>query len=104
MNKKKKIGREQLIRAEQTLKKYKAGKANLENRIISNEQWWKMRHWDEIRTKNTNEPKPTSAWMFNSLANKHADAMDNYPEPNILPREAMDKAEAKKLSSIVPVL
>lgn len=98
------IGAEQVRKATETLFRYKDGKQNLDQRIVSNEQWWKMRHWDEIRTKNTNEPKPTSAWMFNSLANKHADAMDNYPEPNILPREAMDKAEAKKLSSIVPVI
>lgn len=30
--------------------------------------------------------------------------MDNYPMANILPQEDSDKAEAKKLSSIVPVV
>ena len=29
-----------------TLEKYKAGKASLEQRIIDNEQWWKLRHYD----------------------------------------------------------
>lgn len=41
--------------------------------------------------------------MFNSLANKHADAMDNYPEPNVLPRARDDADTAKELSSILPV-
>ncbi|MFR6561699.1 MAG: hypothetical protein ACLUR5_06690 [Eubacterium ventriosum] len=30
--------------------------------------------------------------------------MDAYPEPNVLPREEGDKAEAKMLSSIIPVI
>ena len=48
--------------------------------------------------------QPTSAWLFNSIANKHADAMDNFPSPNVLPREEGDKAEAEMLSSIIPVI
>ena len=30
--------------------------------------------------------------------------MDNYPEPNILPREQMDEQDAEALSSILPVI
>lgn len=41
---------------------------------------------------------------FNAIANKHANAMDNFPAPNILPREEGDKAEAEMLSSIIPVI
>lgn len=37
-----------LAKARQTLKDYKAGKSLSDNRIISNEQWWKMRHWGEM--------------------------------------------------------
>jgi hypothetical protein len=48
--------------------------------------------------------QPTSAWLFNCIANKHADAMDNFPSPNILPREEGDKGEAQMLTSIVPVI
>ena len=48
--------------------------------------------------------QPTSAWLFNALANKHADAMDNFPAPNILPREEGDQGEAEMLSAIVPVV
>jgi hypothetical protein len=48
--------------------------------------------------------QPTSAWLFNCIANKHADAMDNFPSPNILPREEGDKGEAEMLTSIIPVI
>lgn len=97
------IGKEQIHEASLTLQKYKQGKANLERRIVDNEQWYKLRHWECMRAKNE-EVQPTSAWLFNCIANKHADAMDNFPSPNILPREEGDKAEAEMLTSIVPVV
>ena len=98
------IGREQVQKAQLTLNRYKEGKANLENRIIENEQWYKLRHWECMRKKQTNQVEPSSGWLFNAIANKHADAMDNFPSPNILPREEGDKAEAEMLSSIIPVI
>jgi hypothetical protein len=97
------IGREQVQKANQILKKYKEGKANLEKKIIENEQWYKLRHWECMRDKEQ-DVQPTSAWLFNCIANKHADAMDNFPAPNILPREEGDKGEAEMLTSIVPVI
>ena len=97
------IGREQIQKANHTLQQYKEGKANLEKRIVDNEQWYKIRHWECMRA-NTSEVQPTSAWLFNCIANKHADAMDNFPSPNILPREEGDKAEAEMLTSILPVI
>ena len=97
------IGKEQVQAATQTLQKYKEGKANLEKRIVANEQWYKLRHWECLRGEKQ-EVEPTSAWLFNSIANKHADAMDNFPAPSILPREEMDKGEAEMLSSIIPVI
>lgn len=84
-------------------------KANLERRIVENEQWYKLRHWEYMRRESKgensrNQVEPVSAWLFNSIANKHADAMDNFPSPNILPREEGDKGEAQMLSSIIPVI
>ena len=98
------IGREQIQAAQQTLQKYKEGKANLETRIVENEQWYKLRHWECMRKSETNAVEPSSGWLFNAIANKHADAMDNYPSPNVLPREEGDKGEAEMLSSIIPVI
>lgn len=97
------IGKKQIAEANATLQKYKEGKANLEKRIVDNEQWYKLRHWECMRDK-TDEVQPTSAWLFNCIANKHADAMDNFPSPNVLPREEGDKGEAEMLSSIIPVV
>ncbi len=97
------IGKEQVHEATRTLMEYKRGKANLERRIINNEQWYKLRHWGTMRDKKQ-EVEPTSAWLFNSIANKHADAMDNFPAPNILPREEADKIQAEILSAIIPIV
>ena len=91
------IGPKQLSEATQVLLKYKSGKAALDRRIVENEHWYRL-HRD---TEDGNFAD--SGWMFNSLANKHADAMDNYPEPNVLPRAQDDADTAKELSSILPV-
>lgn len=97
------IGREQVKNAYLTLQKYKEGKHNLERKIVDNEQWYKVRHWECMRGDKS-DVQPASAWLFNCIANKHADAMDNFPSPNILPREEGDKSEAEMLTSIVPVI
>lgn len=97
------INKETVKQAEQILQKYKDGKANLDQRIIENEQWYKLRHWEQL-----GRPKeqviPTSAWALNCILNKHADAMDNYPSINVLPREEGDKQQAQMLSDILPVV
>lgn len=98
------ITTEQIKKAAKILSQYKNGKLNLEKRIIENEKWWKMQHWDLIRKKNSNEPEPASGWLFNSIATKHSDAMDNYPECSVLPREEQDSECANVLSSILPVI
>ena len=98
------IGKEQVREAIRILAKYKAGKANLDGRIVENQEWYKLRHWDQMRKKKKNEVEPTSAWLFNCIENKHADAMDAFPLPTVLPREEGDKAQAEMLSKILPVI
>lgn len=91
--------------AAETLQKYMAGKQELDKRIIDNEDWWKLQHWKTFHeNKRDRKEQSTSAWLFNSIANKHADAMDNYPEPAILPRARDDEGTAKTLSSILPAV
>ena len=101
------IGPKEIARAAEILTKYKDGKANLENRIVEDEQWWELRHWEVIRRGRKQaepSPEPSSAWLFNAILNKHADAMDNYPEPVVLPRERSDEESAKVLSAVLPVV
>lgn len=99
------IDKKAIEKAAQTLKDYKNGKQKFEKRIVEEEQWWKLRHWDVIgKGELGDRPQPISAWLFNGIAAKHADMMDNYPEPNVLPRERGDEESAKVLSSILPVI
>jgi len=100
------IGAAQLRKFTQVLEKYKAGKSQTESRILASENWWKLRNTvEEKKVTNIGGDggfASVSGWLHNVIVSKHADAMEAYPEPNILPREEADKGEAKKLSAIVP--
>ena len=85
--------------------KVQVGQASLDKRIIDNEEWYKLGHWKQYGNRMMEGKRaPSTGWLFNSIANKHADAMDNYPEPNVLPRAQDDEETAKLLSEILPVL
>lgn len=98
------IGTEQVRKAMDTLQKYHAGKAALEARVIAAEDWWKMRSWQRIQKGNPADDKWTSAWLFNVIMGKHADAIAAYPAPSVRPREPDDRIEARMLSSVLPVI
>lgn len=99
------IGVAQIRTAMDTLTKYKAGKSALEKRLIACEQWWKIQHWQEMSPSgNPYDPQWRSAWLFNVIMGKHADAVAAFPEPAIRPREPDDRSEAAMLTSIVPVI
>lgn len=101
-NRKNIIGEAEIKNAYKILASYREGKRSLEQRIIDNEEWFKMRC---CGIKNSEEEiNQSSAWLFNSIINKHADAMDSFPEPNVLPREESDVKDAKELSKILPVI
>ena len=98
------IGKDQIAEAVQTLRKYMAGKARLDSRIVENDKWWRQQHWDVMREQGTTQLKTKSAWLVNVVLSKHADAMDALPEPNCLPRAEDDQEEARRLSKILPVV
>ena len=98
------IGEEQARQAIDTLQKYRQGKSALEARVIASEDWWRMRSWQRIQKGNPEDDKWTSAWLFNVIMGKHADAITAYPAPAIRPREPDDREEAAKLSSVLPVI
>ena len=98
-----KIGREEVLKAAETLKKYKEGKARLEAKIIANEEFWKLRQW-RYHSKSDDEFRPASAWLWSCIQSRYSDIMDSYPTCNFLPRQQDDKGEAMKLSAIVPVI
>ena len=64
---KKPIGTAEIKKAYKTLLDYKKGKTNLEQRIVDNEQWYKLRHWECMRDT-TKDVQPTSACEVSSPA------------------------------------
>lgn len=102
------INEERIIEAEKLLMQYKSGKASVDRRIVNAQDWWKMRNWLQIEnkrgTRGATEIKSATAWLWSCIVGKHAEAMDAYPEPVVLPRMPEDKAEAQMLSDIIPVV
>jgi hypothetical protein len=98
-----KIGEKEIRKASETLRKYKEGKSRLEQKIIANEEFWKLRQWNYMND-GTGDFKPATAWLWSCIQSRYSDVMDSYPTCNFQPRQEDDKAEAKKLSSIVPVI
>lgn len=89
------------------LREYKEGKVSIDNKATVNQEWWRLRHWEVLTetNKGVSDGKSVgSAWAVNSLLNKHADIMDSFPKPNVLPRDADDIQEAEMLSKILPTL
>ena len=99
-----KVTSETVIEATETLRKYKAGKAHLESKIIANEQFWKLRQWEYFKDENPNAFNPATAWLWYMIQSRYSDAMDSYPTCNIKARQKDDVGEADKLSSIIPVV
>ncbi len=93
------IDSEAVRKARGILQKYKSGKVKIDEHILECERWYRL-HRDERQ----DPQQMDSGWLFNSLANKHADFMDNYPEPNVLPRAQDDEQAAMQLTGILPVV
>ena len=98
-----KIGTQEVTKASEILRKYKEGKARLEQKIIANEEFWKLRQWNYMNN-GTNDFKPATAWLWSCIQSRYSDAMDSYPTCNFQPRQFDDKGEAIKLSAIVPII
>ena len=98
-----KIDSKAVTKASEILRKYKEGKARLEQKIIANEEFWKLRQWNYMND-GSDDFKPATAWLWSCIQSRYSDAMDSYPTCNFQPRQSDDKAEAIKLSSIVPVI
>lgn len=103
--KKKAIGEKEINDAYAILDKYRRDSQALRNRIIENQLYYEHtctsgRARNQIGCKKFR--RSTSAYLFNSIANKHADFMDNMPSPTILPQEESDTETAKVLSDVLP--
>ena len=101
------VNAERLREFTRVLQSYKAGKASLERRVVAAENWWKLRNRFEEAKQGHGSPEgyqSESGWLHNVIVSKHADAMEAYPEPIVLPREPGDEEEARLLSAILPCI
>lgn len=103
------IGPEQLRTFNQALSRYKSGKARLDRRVKDAERWWNLRNEFVEDVSHDGGDSDTgfrtkTAWLLNVVMSKHADYIEAFPTPNIIAHEEQDKAEARMLSSIVPVI
>ena len=98
------IGEVEIAEAEAIRKKYEQGKTDDDREIKEALDWYQQKQRDYMNESRAHEVQTGSAWTLNIIANKHADAMDNIPTANILPREESDKQEAKNLSDIIPAI
>lgn len=102
---------DKILTLKNLLNTYKAGKADHDDRIIEDDRWYRNEHWEVLREqaqvvvkKGSTEPEPVTAFLFNTIANRHGDLMDAYPEPVMMEREESDKEEADRLSKITKVV
>ncbi len=97
------IGKHEIDQAREELNRCRAHLAPLRQRMEENERWWQMQNLPMTQSI-LRETDGVSGWLFNSVASKHADAMDNYPSLSVLPREPGDENAANILSAILPVI
>ena len=103
------ITKERLRKFDTELNRYKAGKSKLDKRTQGSERWWNghnefMERIEEDGGDMDTGFRAKTSWLLNVVQSKHADYIEAYPMPNIRAREESDKAEARMLSSIVPVV
>ncbi len=103
------IDRDVINEAAATLQQYRAGKAQLEARIVDNEEYFRLLHnGRERRQKKDKYGKGrydrNTAWLFSGVTNKVAAFQDNFPEATVLPREAADEDSARTLTAVIPAI
>lgn len=108
------IGLDEIHEAMQTFRKYQNSKKPYDERFKLAYKEYELLYNEAIapqfKTDDNGKPrnvliaKRKGAQAFNVIINKHADAMDNYPEIICLPRAQDDEKAAKALNSVIPCI
>ena len=99
------LSKEETAQMLEAFKAYRSAKEKADRTVIENENWFKGNHWQYIVGSTQDASyRPSGSYLLNGVWNRHADAMDNYPQPLILEREAGDRERAQSLSKIVPMV
>ena len=104
--KSKTIGKIQVRAAMEELLSWQKARVDFIARIDDEENFYRLRVAPRAhRNEGDGEHfAPTSAWLLNTILQKHADVMEHIPTASCLPREPGDEADAKALSAILPVI
>ncbi len=99
------IGAPQITAALAELRRWRRGRASFDNRVKTEEEFFRLRVAPKTHRNSEGESfAPNSAWLVNTVLQKHADMMENMPTATCLAREPQDEMDAKALSSILPVI
>ncbi len=96
---------EEAIKLRKALAFYRQAKQEQDRNVLINEDWFCAKHWKHMKGERPSlGHEPTTPFILNAVWHKHADAMDQYPEPIFLEREATDRPLAESLSKIIPLI
>ena len=85
---------------------YRDAKEAADRNIIENENWFKGEHWKYISGSDKQAAgfRPAGSYLLNGIWHRHAEAMENYPQPLLLEREEGDRKMAEELTKVVPLI
>lgn len=93
----------QIRQAMEELMRYHRERQSFHARVEEEQQYYRSRVLPSRRGKAAGQ-SPNSAWLVNTVLQKHADLMEHIPTATCLAREPGDEADAKALSTILPVI
>ena len=81
--KKKSLSKDEVSSMLAAFKAYRESKEKEDRNIIENEGWFKGDHWKYISgsDKNAQSFRPAGSYLLNGIWHRHAEAMDNFPQP-----------------------
>ena len=99
------VGLADVQKAGEELRRWRRARAAFDDRVREEENYFDLRVSPKPhRSKEGEEFAPRSAWLLNTIVQKHADMMENIPAATCLAREPRDEADAKALTALLPVI
>ncbi len=105
-NESQKLSKQEVKGMLSALSYYRDAKEKRDRSVIENENWFKGEHWKYIAGSDAQRInfRPAGSYLLNGIWHRHAEAMENYPQPILLEREEGDRKKAEELSLVVPLI
>ena len=104
------VDRQRLMEIRSIHNRYCSGLKLTYQRVIADEEWYRLHNTimeqsgGKVEVGKDGGFTAQSAWVFNTVASKHADHVDGCPTAEFLPREPGDVQTAETLGRVVPCL